>query len=384
MKLRIAARAASFALCASAASSFGMAAQGGPSCPSKNSCAEVTSFVANVTDFRTSVSGRYRIVATTVRFTNKLNRPLVLGYVPSSGVTTDDRGNRYVIGSPNSVRGIGILSSGALDVKFVLQPGESSDARFEFGWEPGHEIYGTAYEVELAVREIDQVSAHQYTLGKEHALHFSGFGTAPSVANAPATPVTTASTGAVASVAPVADACAGKPKCYSSGPYTSEVTHFTGAIQGRHHVLRMTLKFHNVTAQPIILAYHAGSNSITDNLGNRYYWGRAGTHDMSASGIGTVESNKADPQFILQPAESREATFQLIRFDVGKSEIGTAYTYDVVIDQLEPLPSGQIRALRSYSMNFPDLPLAGSGVNGTVPNNKLVEAIKKKLGGKPE
>jgi hypothetical protein len=383
MRSRIAARAATFAMCACAAMASGIAAQSGPSCPSRNSCAEVTSFVANVTDFRTSVSGRYRIVATTIRFTNKLKRPLVLGYVPSSGVTTDDRGNRYVIGAPSSVRGIGIVSSGALDVKFVLQPGESSDARFEFGWEPGHEIYGTAYEVELAIREIDKVAEHQYTLGKEHALHFSGFGTTPVVANAPATPVTAASTGTVAAaVAPVADACAGKPKCYSAGPYMTEVTHFTGAIQGRHHVLRLTLKFRNVTAQPIILAYHTGSSSITDNLGNRYYWGRAGTHDVSASGIGIVESNKADPQFILQPGQSREAVFQLIRFDVGKSEIGTAYTYDVVIDQLEPLPSGQIRALRSYSMNFPDLPLTGSGVNGAQPN-KLVEAIQRKLGGKP-
>ncbi|MFI5242110.1 MAG: hypothetical protein ACHQRL_03800, partial [Gemmatimonadales bacterium] len=131
--------------------------------------------------------------------------------------------------------------------------------------------------------------------------------------------------------------------------------------------------------------YHAGSNSITDNGGQRYYWGHAGTHDMSASGSGIVESNKADPQFILQPGESREASFQLVRFNVGNSQIGTGYTYDVVIDQLEPLPGGQIRSLRSYSIEFPNLPLTGSGVsaNNTVQTNALVEAIRKKINGKP-
>ena len=161
-----------------------IAAQSG-ACAGKPSCTEVSSFVATVTDFRTSVSGRYRIVATTIRFQNKLNRPLILGYVPRSGVATDDRGNRYEIGSDAGVRGMGVITSNALDVKFVLQPGESSDARFEFAWQPGREIYGTSFEVELAIREIDPVASHQYTLGKEHALRFTGFGTPPAVAATP-------------------------------------------------------------------------------------------------------------------------------------------------------------------------------------------------------
>ena len=66
----------------------------------------------------------------------------------------------------------------------------------------------------------------------------------------------------------------------------------------------MTLKFRNLTAQPIILAYHTGSQLGHGQPRQRYYWGRAGTHDMSASGIGIVEGSKADPQFMLQPGES--------------------------------------------------------------------------------
>jgi hypothetical protein len=354
----------------------------GAACASKSTCEEVSSFVATVTDFRTSVSGRYRIVSATVRFQNKLNRPLILGYVPKSGIATDDRGNRYEIGGASGVRGIGLISSGALDVKFALQPGESSDARFEFGWEPGREIYGSAFQIEMAIREIDPVAAHQYTLGKEHALRFTGFGTAPAVASTPSTP---APATAAATIVPVSDPCAGAPRCYGAGPFVAEVTRFDGSRAGNRadHALRITLKFRNLTAQPIILAYHTGSSTVTDNLGNRYYWGHAGTHDMSASGIGIVEGSRADPQFVLQPGESREATFGLIRYNSGRAELGTTFTYDVVIDQLELLNGGQIRSLRSYSIGYHDLPLSGSSVTTNAQPNPLVEALKKKLGHKP-
>jgi hypothetical protein len=359
-----------------------IAAQGN-ACAGKIHCEEVSSFLATVTDFRTSVSGRYRIVSATIRFQNKLNRPLILGYVPKSGIATDDRGNRYEIGGDGSVRGIGLISSGALDVKFVLQPGESSEARFEFGWQPGREIYGSAFQIEMAIREIDPVATHQYTLGKEHVLRFTGFGTSPAVA---AAPVTSAPATVAATVVPVADPCAGAPRCYGAGPFIAEVTRFDGSRVGNRadHALRITLKFRNVTAQPIILAYHTGSSTVTDNLGNRYYWGHAGTHDMSASGIGIVEGSRADPQFVLQPGESREANFGLIRYNSGRAELGTTFSYDVVIDQLELLNGGQIRSLRSYSIGYHDLPLTGSSVtaNNAQPN-PLVEALKKKLGRKP-
>lgn len=368
----------------------GRAAAQGTACTNKGSCTEVSSFVANVTDFRMSVSGRYRVVTTTIRFQNKLNRPLILGYVPRSGIATDDRGNRYQIGNDASVRGIGVISNAALDVKFILQPGESSDARFEFGWSPGQEIFGTTYQVELAVREINPVSATQYTLGKEHALRFTGFGAqgatvasaggAIAPAPAPAAPVMPAA-------APIADPCGGSSRCYGAGPFVAQISNLNGTTVGttRHHVVRLTMKLTNLTAQPIILAYHAGSGSAIDNYGNRYIWGRPGTHDVSAAGIGVVEGSRADPQFILQPGDSRDATFSVVRYNAGNNPIGTGYSYDLVIDQLEPLPSGQIRSLRSYSVGFHDLPLSGSGVNANdgAQTNKLIEALKKKLSGKP-
>lgn len=407
MTAPIRARAARRAACALAITAIAASAAvaQAPACASKTSCYETASFVATVTDFRTSVAGRYRVVTTTMRFQNKLKRPLILGYVPRSGIATDDRGNRYQIGA-DGVRGIGTISGGALDVKFSLQPGEASDARFEFAWAPGNEIFGTSYEVELAVREIDPVSASQYTLGKEHALRFTGFGAAAAtVASAgvvaPAPPAVTtvavasspgASTAAPApapmppAVEPPANPCGDSPRCYGAGPFVAQVSHLEGSmVGGRHHVLRASVKFTNLSTQPIILAYHTGSSSVIDNYGNRYYWGRPGTHDVSASGIGIVEGARADPQFILRPGDSREAVFQVIRYNVGNNPIGTGYSYDLVIDQLEPLPSGQIRSLRNYSVGFHDLAMTGSGVraNDSDAANKLIESLKKKLSGKP-
>ena len=123
---------------------------------------------------------------------------------------------------------------------------------------------------------------------------------------------------------------------------------------GRNHVIRLNVKFRNVTNQPIILAYHSGSSVAVDNYGSRYFWGRAGTHDTSATGIGLLAGRTADPQFTLNPGETRTATWQLFRPRPPTSPIGSGYTWDVTIDQLEVLP-GVIRSIREYALNFPDL-----------------------------
>ena len=62
------------------------------------------------------------------------------------------------------------------DPKFVLQPGEGRDARFELTWEPGKEPVGASFELDLAVREIALVTADQYRLGQEHVVHFASLG----------------------------------------------------------------------------------------------------------------------------------------------------------------------------------------------------------------
>jgi hypothetical protein len=328
------------------------------------------------------------MVTTTVRFQNKTTRPLILGYVQNSGIATDDQGNRFVVYGAQAVRGIGEIAS-TFDPKFVLQPGEASDARFEyvFRMPNANTILGTKYDVELAVREINTVAGNQFRLGREHAIQFRGFGPGwtpgGQVASQPSTETVTqtANASAPALLPPEVDLCAGKARCYGAGPFIAEVAQFTTSTEGnkKYHVLRTNLKVRNVSSQPIILAYKATTDGATDNLGNRYYWGTAGTYDMSVTGIGKVEGRNADPQFVLAPGESRTATFSLVRRDANGRELGTSWTQDLTLVQLEILPSKQVRVGREYAVSFKDLSPGGADA-GNAAAQKLFNAVKSKLG----
>ncbi len=123
----------------------------------------------------------------------------------------------------------------------------------------------------------------------------------------------------------------------------------------KDHLLRLDIKFRNVTNNPITLAYAATTSIGIDNLGNSYFWGHAGSHDTSVQGIGISESQKVDPKFVLQPGESRSAIFNIVRYRPGNAQIGTTFTYSTTIRQVEVLPTQQIRELRDFSLNYPNL-----------------------------
>ncbi len=324
-----------------------------PACAANTSCVATRSFVATVTNFRTSTQGRSRVLSTTVRFENKSAQPLTIGYVRESGVALDELGNRYVVAPANGVRAIGEIAGTSIDPKFTLQPGEASDARFELMWEPGKTAGGKVFELDVAVREIAAAAGDQLKLGAEHALHFAGLG---SSAAAPAAAVATP---AAAIPAATADPCNGSNRCFNAGGFLAEIVQVqTARVGNRHETLALNVRFRNMTDKPLILAYHSASSSGTDNFGNAYYWGRSGTHDSSAKGIGIVTGRAADPQFSLQPGQTRNATFALIRYE-ARPPIGLSFNYDVVIDELEILPGQQIRTVRQNSVSFASL-TAGS------------------------
>lgn len=342
------------------------------------SCSDNASFTTQVTDLRHSTSGRYRVVTATLRFRNKLDRPLILGYVNGSGIVTDDLGNRYVIGS-NGVRGIGVLGGNNVDTKFTLAAGETSEARFEYMWEPGRAIVGTRYDMDLTVREVDPVAGNQFKLGRERVLHFASVavdqpgGAMPSTVAA----ATAATPPASLPAAPQQDFCAGILRCVSAGPFVAQVTGVTpqGGPKDRNHQLSLNVRFRNVSAESIVLGYKASSSNGTDNLGNQYYWGRAGTYDTSAAGIGIVSSREANASFVLAPGATRDATFKLIRYNSGGKQLGTGWVYDVVISQLEILPSQQVRVGREFSLHFTDLSASGIAL-GAASLDEAVNGLK--------
>ena len=241
-------------------------------CGGRPMCEEVGSFAATITDFRVSSTDRTKILTATVRIENKLNRPLILGYVGESGVGIDDQGHRY-LSTANNIRGIGLIGSGTFDPKFALQAGEASEARIEFAWQPGRgEIYGTSYELGFTLREIDPVAGNQFRLGREHTLRFAGLTSGSRAVASVASGTSNAVPAArppVSEVPVVADPCAGAAHCSSGGNFSATVVQVTSSQVGtfKDHLLRIEVRFRNTGSQPMILAYKATSSALTDNLG---------------------------------------------------------------------------------------------------------------------
>lgn len=322
-------------------------------CGGSTRCVETRSFVATVANFRISKSGRNRVLTATVNFRNKTGQPLTLGYVSESGVALDARGNRYLITDYKTVRGIGVIINGmALDTKFTLAPGDASDARFELVGEPGQDATGATYELDLAVREILPTATEQFRLGSEHTVHFDqlaegGAAAAPAAAKAPAA---------------ATDPCGGSSRCYNAGSFVADVVQLSATSMSagaRHQSISLNIRFRNISDKPIILAYKSATSSGLDNFGQKFYWGRPGTHDTSVQGIGMVTGRAADTQFALAPGQGRSATFGLIRYQ-AVPPIGNAWNYNVVIDELEILPGQQVRTVRENSLSFQNLTAAGS------------------------
>jgi hypothetical protein len=363
-----------------------------PVCPGVQFCEEVNDFAVIITDFRASLNQPAKVLTATLQFRNKSDRPVTLGYIPGSGVGTDERGNRYTANDAD-VRGIGIISGRGVDDKFVLQPGQESDARFSYLWGAGREIFGTTFEIELTVREIVPIGNGQLKLGAESPLRFTGLTHRPITgpvskasppANAPAAASQPHPSAAAASI-PQVNHCEGVDKpCYDAGPFSATLVGMSQAMAGvRHHTVRMNIAFKNHSDQQLILAYKNASNSMTDNLGNAYYWGRAGTYDGSVQGIGIViPGRSSDSKFRLAPGQSASATFNMVRYEAGSKPKGTSFTLDTVIVELRILPNGQqTEIVREYSVHLPDMTAGGGGaISGTAPSSESIREAGKKLG----
>lgn len=160
------------AISASAQAPAAPAAQAPSICGNQPLCYEAPDFAATITDFRTSQQGR--IVDIGIRFVNKTNNLLVLGYENGSGLATDERGNRYVVWGGNGVRGIGMVNGQSVDPKFQVRPGGYGDARFELALQGYPQVIGFTFELDLSVNEINAYQGNQFTVGSEFPLTWKG------------------------------------------------------------------------------------------------------------------------------------------------------------------------------------------------------------------
>jgi hypothetical protein len=138
-------------------------------------CYETNDFAATITSFRiTTDAYKRQILDLSVRFQNKTNQQLVLGYVNGSGAASDDRGNRLAPYGPNAYRGLGLVAGNNFDPKFTVHPAGFGDAQFEFFPQGWPQVVGFTYTLDLSIAEINTFEGNQHTLGEEFPLHFQG------------------------------------------------------------------------------------------------------------------------------------------------------------------------------------------------------------------
>jgi hypothetical protein len=351
-------------------------------CPGEPLCREVTKFSATVTEFRVSPNTvGNRPVNVTVRFTNKTAEPLILGYVDGTAAAFDDRGNKYEVQNSTKVRGIGLVQRGRFDPKFTLGPGESSDAKLELNFFVNRNvIVGTAFDLEMGVREIEPVAGNQYQLGREHALSWQSLanaagGRAPVAAVGGAGAAVAGAAAAAGAARPAGDPCQGFANCASSGPVVAKLTGVTAAApQGNNQTVTVRVAFQNLGATPLILNYKQGSGLMLDEKGQQY---KVETRAESVQGIPVSTRDNASSQFSLRAGETRNATFQFRRF-VGKVPPGTVFSPSLVVEQYELLPSNQLKLEREHALSFGEVRSSAGAANAVEALKNLGDLLKKK------
>lgn len=143
------------------------------------------------------------------------------------------------------------------------------------------------------------------------------------------------------------------PSCFDAGPFQANVSQMTASQEGGWHVIRMTIQFHNASNQPLVIAYHDGSMVMVDNNGNTYI--PAGGNPGQLQGMGIDRGTQTDSQFQLGPGQTGNALFSVARGRPANSPIGTSYSYNFTIDELQLQNGALAIPVRTYNLNFPTL-----------------------------
>lgn len=294
-----------------------------------------TSFSATITSFQTYLSAYPRNVhymAATVHFQNKTKKPLILTYNRKGITASDEQGNRYAL---TFVRGMGEAAGSTVDPKFVLPPEGGSDMLCELVWQqPRDVIFGITFDLNLAVREVKRLANAQLELGPETTLEFTGL-----------------KTNLAASLTGNVDLDAHRT---NAGPFNAQIVRSKFGKSGRwQSVIDLTIKIQNTSDRQLILASEPNTIFGNDNEGVVYGRGSASSTALTVTGIGLSKDGQVDPQFILQPGESKEMHITIYKAE--RVPLGNVFNGYLCLEELEITPSKQIRVLRQYSLTFPKL-----------------------------
>jgi hypothetical protein len=378
-------------------------------CVGQAHCQNLGNFTATVIKVnvtRQDAVTAYQGVRSTVRLTNTGAAPLVLGYRDHSSVVSDNNGLAYRWSS--KATGIGVVSRGSADPQFRLAPGVSRDASVEgvVQYSRRRPVAGNVFSRDITLVELSLVGDRQVREARDHVLNFagltatSGYGAGAAAARAPtAAPgsnavVTSGGTAAPPSASTVPPAaggptagCDGAGACQATGPLVARVVRVNVTRSGSvtaYQGVRTTVRFTNVSGEPLILGYKNGSGAVSDETGQAYRW------SSKAHGMGVVGGGAADPQFRLAPGESREAAFEsTLQYNVRHGQPGRTFTHDLTIVQLQVVGPSQVRTLHEYAISFSNLsagssaggPAAAAALPGVAPDaleavNKVVDLFK--------
>ena len=295
------------------------------------------SVIASVTSVATTLGANgWRYLTCGVHLENRTKKPVALGLDASKSGASDEKGNRYAV---LAVRGIGKVAGATADPSFVLAEGKGGDALLEMRWRGERSVeFGVTFDLDLVLREIATLPSGGLRLGPERVVALPGLrdGFAASPAGAP----------------PVSE------HTVDAGPFTAKVVRAKAGMTAnrRYRTMDLAVRLTNTSDAPLTLGYESGTSSGTDDGGNNWAYGTAGTHDASAVGIGLVTSAAADPQLVLAPGESREVRFTLLH-QMARETMGARLAWSVALQAMAVAPSGQVRRLREYSLTFPGLDL---------------------------
>jgi len=349
------------------------AAAPGP-CDGQPQCRDLGGFTATVVKVnvtRRDAVTAYQGVRTTLRITNRQATPIVLGYRDRSSQVSDDQGLAYRWSS--KAYGIGVVNRGSADTQFELAPGQSREAAFEgvLQYSMRHQVAGRVFSHDLTLVQLVPLAGGQVREQREYALSFSGLTATDGYGAVPATAVGKAPLAGTAAIAgeggtgtASAAGCTDAPACQATGPIVARVLRVNLTRSGNvtaYQTVRTTVRFTNVSAEPVILGYLRGSGRVSDDVGNNYAW------SSKASGIGEVGGGSADPQFQLAPGQSRDAAFEsTLQYNVRYVRPGTVFSHDLTIAQLALVGPRQVRTLHEYALSFSGLTagLAAGGASG--------------------
>jgi hypothetical protein len=176
------------------------------------------------------------------------------------------------------------------------------------------------------------------------------------------------------------------PQCFNAGPFAAAVSQTTLSQEGGYHIIRMNMQFRNNTNQPLIIAYHDGSSVMVDNFGSTYNIpGAFGQPVMQ--GMGIDRGNQTDSQFTLGPGQSGNVLVTMARARNAQSAVGTGYTYNLTIDELQAQNGADAALVRQYNLNFPSITPGASNVGlpagGATPATNVAGGGKGKRGAAP-